>query len=557
MAVIEISRIQVRRGQENQTGVPVLAGGEFAWAADTERLFIGLRREDGGSRDANIEVLTENHLRNFFASAINNTATYTYQIGSDITSMDNGATETVRSVQSKLDDNVSVADFGIVGNSLDDNTAALRIAVENLFLDPLQPVPLYDTNGAKILRIPSGTYNISDTLFVPKNTIIVGDGIDRTIINQLSTGSHIFQTIDSSSIGSVLGGDNGYVTFDNTSTINSNTQPNNIYIEGMTLQYSTTTDIATSLSLMSLDCADYAVVKNVKFKGHRVVGNSTNTNYAGIDIRGYQQVSSDNVLIDNCEFESLTYGIKSNYDIVNPVITNSKFKELYRGISFNDPIDAAALLGPQSSRILINRFTNIENEAIYAGDNSSNTVTNHISMNNIFNNVGNGNSVEWGETSSTGTAVITYATPGNSSVNDFFGRDEFQRRNSAANYTFNPLINGRATIDRAEAPIVVVASGATKYVMRIPVTQYVQFLIIKYTATSTQPVNRTGILRVNMSEDLSPTAGITDDYSFTSAADGDIEWLLESNVGAKYLQLTATNNGSATLTIEYQSNLML
>ena len=62
MAVIEISRIQVRRGQENQTGVPILAGGEFGWAADTEHLYIGLRREDGGARDANVRVLTENDL---------------------------------------------------------------------------------------------------------------------------------------------------------------------------------------------------------------------------------------------------------------------------------------------------------------------------------------------------------------------------------------------------------------------------------------------------------------------------------------------------------------
>ena len=66
MAVIEIAKIQVRRGQENQTGLPTLAGGEFAWAADTEHLYIGLRREDGGSRDANVRILTENDERNFF-----------------------------------------------------------------------------------------------------------------------------------------------------------------------------------------------------------------------------------------------------------------------------------------------------------------------------------------------------------------------------------------------------------------------------------------------------------------------------------------------------------
>ena len=68
MAVIEIAKITVRTGQENQTGVPLLDGGEFAWAADTEKLYIGLRREDGGSRDANVEILTENSLQNFFTA---------------------------------------------------------------------------------------------------------------------------------------------------------------------------------------------------------------------------------------------------------------------------------------------------------------------------------------------------------------------------------------------------------------------------------------------------------------------------------------------------------
>ena len=69
MSIIEVARIQVRRGQENQTGVPQLAGGEFAWAADTEKLYIGLRREDGGSRDANVEILTENSARNLLLFA--------------------------------------------------------------------------------------------------------------------------------------------------------------------------------------------------------------------------------------------------------------------------------------------------------------------------------------------------------------------------------------------------------------------------------------------------------------------------------------------------------
>ena len=42
MAIVQISRIQVRRGQKNVgSGVPQLAGGEFGWAVDTRELYIG------------------------------------------------------------------------------------------------------------------------------------------------------------------------------------------------------------------------------------------------------------------------------------------------------------------------------------------------------------------------------------------------------------------------------------------------------------------------------------------------------------------------------------
>ena len=41
MAVVQISKIQVRRGLSNQTGIPQLSGGEFAWAIDAQELYIG------------------------------------------------------------------------------------------------------------------------------------------------------------------------------------------------------------------------------------------------------------------------------------------------------------------------------------------------------------------------------------------------------------------------------------------------------------------------------------------------------------------------------------
>ena len=42
MAVVSISRIQVRRGRKNQgSGLPQLASGELGWAVDAQELWIG------------------------------------------------------------------------------------------------------------------------------------------------------------------------------------------------------------------------------------------------------------------------------------------------------------------------------------------------------------------------------------------------------------------------------------------------------------------------------------------------------------------------------------
>jgi hypothetical protein len=62
MAVVQISRIQVRRGQKNTgTGLPQLASGELAWAVDTQELFIGNGSvSEGAPYVGNSKILTTN-----------------------------------------------------------------------------------------------------------------------------------------------------------------------------------------------------------------------------------------------------------------------------------------------------------------------------------------------------------------------------------------------------------------------------------------------------------------------------------------------------------------
>jgi hypothetical protein len=61
MAVVQISRIQVRRGQKNAgSGIPQLASGELGWAVDARELFIGNGAvSEGAPTVGNTKVLTQ------------------------------------------------------------------------------------------------------------------------------------------------------------------------------------------------------------------------------------------------------------------------------------------------------------------------------------------------------------------------------------------------------------------------------------------------------------------------------------------------------------------
>ena len=76
MAVVEIAKIQIRRGDaRTETGMPPLDTGELGWAisgtdpySTNPELYIGNKVADGASVDANTRILTELDLPNIFNS---------------------------------------------------------------------------------------------------------------------------------------------------------------------------------------------------------------------------------------------------------------------------------------------------------------------------------------------------------------------------------------------------------------------------------------------------------------------------------------------------------
>jgi hypothetical protein len=519
MAVIEIAKIQVRRGQENQTGVPVLDSGEFGWASDTEHLYIGLRRIDGGSRDANVRILTENDLRNIFQSSSSfpfllNTATaYTYRVGTYITTSTIFGTEIQRTVQQKLDGIVSVLDFGAKGNGADDDTLPIQLAIDNLFR---KVFPLGLTNTEKVLYFPRGTYKISSTIFIPKYTTILGEGIGKTVINQISTGSHFFQTID--------GTTSTYGMF--SSPMATLPYPDYINIEKLTLNHASTESLG--LSFISLDCSTNSAIRDVRFVGCYDFGDTTTSTYVGIDIRGYQSSTSENITIDNCQFENLYHGITSAYDTFNHYINNNKFIRLERGIVFSQDLASPVSVGPRFARIVHNKFQDIAKQAIFVGTNTSFTTTNHISMNNQFINVGN-NGVDDGRTTSTGTEIIAFYSKNNISQDDYFDRLEWHLTRADITATvYKPLMLGHSSINNA-MQTKNIAGGTTATVMIWPLTGKQQYLTVKYHIYNTligsnYTVDRKGNLDIYIKEGNNPIISFTDNYNYVTN-EGPAEWL--------------------------------
>ncbi len=601
MAVIEIAKIQVRRGQEQQTGVPPLAGGEFAWAADTENLYIGLKREDGGARDANVRILTENDLRNIFSvsgsALIDPNSSYIYRSGTNITVYTSGTviyteastgTEHARRLQDKLDDFVSLRDFGVLGDGgVNTQDEIIQTAVNHLYVENEN----YDfslANGtnppAKVLNIPTGEYSVGGTIYLPKGAHLVGEGIDKTILVLKSTGEHVFQTFDAT-----LGFDEdnarpptGVFTITDTSKVTANGIPSNIHIENMTIRFETTEDttLTGGISLISLDCAENAVIRRVKFEGNFNENKTADINYAAVDMRGYTPNDSlyptkttANVLIEDCEFLGLYAGITSNYDVRNVTVRNCFFHQLLNGVALNKPKSAYANVGPRFVRVENNRFVDIMEDAFYVGDNGSTTSTYHTSIGNQYINVGNKGQREGfdplidvlPEAFSTGTSVITFLTKGNTSINDYFDRQHWQDQNGGFT-TFNPIITGRAVLSRTEMSTATVDSASSAVIMRLPITGHQQYLTIKYSCYvdlgASESIDRMGNIQFFIKAGADPEIIISDDYSYTYT-DGALYWGATVDSDYKFIEVRVYNPDPAdggegySIEVGFQPNLIL
>lgn len=195
MSVVQISRIQHRRGLS--TDLPdALNEAELGFALDTGQVFIGAPSfAPIATRSTfpyqNIELLTEFSVNNLLQESIQ--YTYRFQEESNTNFPGEGSYRAnqnyvvSRFLQEKLDDYVSVKDYGAVGDGVTDDTLAIFNAVQDVF--KVSTFFATDENSVSVrvdrykkLYFPAGTYRISFPILMYPNSNWIGDGIGKTKI---------------------------------------------------------------------------------------------------------------------------------------------------------------------------------------------------------------------------------------------------------------------------------------------------------------------------------------------------------------------------------------
>lgn len=429
MAVVQISKIQIRRGRKNTgSGLPQLSSGELGWAIDSQELYIGNGAvAEGAPTVGNTKILTEED--DLFEIAKN----YTYREGDgSIVTGPDATNPIVRTLQERLDDNVNIRSFGTTGQITQDATVLLQRAIDQLYLN--NGVEASVNNRVK-LELAAGIYKITDTIYVPPHATIIGAGSGKTVIQQETAGKSVFTTVsDSSTPGNyVLDGE-------------YNTQARNIRLQGLTLKC---TVKANGLVLQS--CRDSY------FQDVQIAGSWTSTD--GIDLDSSTSTSiglginSKNGGVEtvrneftNCHIDGFMYGIVSNWDTNDNVWTTSNFTNLGYGFTFGKDmlIDGnnanGTSVGPTNNIISDCVFTNVYREAILVDEGTYN-----VSRNNKFNTCGNDGASD----ASPLYPIIRYTRLGNTSDGDFFSRTK------VLSYTQGTIITASSTITAGQSTITV------------------------------------------------------------------------------------------------------
>lgn len=387
MAIVQISRIQVRRGRSNGgTGLPQLASGELGWAIDSQELYIGNGAvSEGAPFVGNTKILTEQD------NILELVGQYQYKI--DDATIQTGAspaTPVSRSLQNRLDENLNIASFGAIGDGVADDTDAIQRALFSLYLSlptVKKRVPLY---------FGPGEYLITSTLQIPPFAELRGAGKEKTVFKVVGD-IPAFNTIGITEEGE---------SFSNL------TQARYVDVSGITFKSNSKTAPVAVLSSL----------RNSRFDNCSFIGaweNSDNITFqsAGVSITGEaEDITTQDVVFDNCEFSQVEQSVESTFDIQRVVFSNCIFSNSGYGAILGDPSvgGTGRNIGPRYVSIQNSKFIDIDKSAVKVGKGTGNT-----SRNNIYVRCAQ----DGGSSAVTNKLpVIDFVSSGNTSEGDYFER---------------------------------------------------------------------------------------------------------------------------------------
>lgn len=540
MAVVQISKIQIRRGRKNEgTGLPQLSGGEMAWAVDTQELYIGNGAvSEGAPAVGNTKILTENDSILDLAEQ--------YQYKSTDSSIQTGLDANYpvkRTIQERLDERVNAASYGIVANG-QDQAEKLQHAVDNLFLNIAN---FGETSSRVTLEFSPGTYEISETIYLPSYVSILGSGTDKTIFNFTGTGS-VFEFINDSSLlldGSIV-----------RSTINSttyNNQPRQCVLRNFTI-------IATddNVEFLKLNAVRDSKFENLDL-GFAIDPENTGTPaphgdsigvglYALSSIVTCERNKFFNVSINGCY-----HAVFAKQDIYNNVFDNCEFKDAELGVTFGLGANGSSVgeqYGPRKNTVKNSFFYAIRQHGILVEVGYGNR-----SRGNTFEGVGNGSNGDGGNTNGL-YSQIKFTSIGNVSLNDSFDRAIDLSSNDLSS-AYVSEVEGKTFYQNFETYQVNLGQATTPVeAFRLPLTGSSAIEINYLYQSITFEQMRKGQLQVAVDFDRS-NVQVVDEYEYTGTTGDEENIEFTASIVDDSLVIYYTNDNlsdTATLTYTY-SNL--
>lgn len=526
MAVVQISRIQIRRGQKNQgSGLPQLASGELAWTVDTQEMYIGNGSvSEGAPAVGNTKILTEND------NILDLTDQYQYQrLNATIQTGSDPAYPITRTLQERLDEHVTAASFGIVNDGTTDNSAAIQRAIDQLYLNPASR---NNIESKVILEFGPGVYEINETIYIPSYTTIIGAGTGRTKFNFLGTGP-VFEFINDSS------------EIDAPSSLASTTyinQPKYITMKG----FSVLTN-AIDVTAFQLNA-----VRDSLFEDIEVLGLWTSSDVVASTSTAFYLNALSNLVtternnFSRCSASGFSYGIFSEKDIQfntfeNISLDGTASNTLYQGIAFGvgtDLATAGELTGPVNNLIKDCNFRNILRYGINIETGNRNST-----INNHFVNVGNNG----GGNTEAVYSMIRFVSRGNTSLNDKFDRaNDLAQTNLTKPYISE--ISGKAHYYNSEMRLVnIVQTSGSTLAFRIPLENTIGYYIDYIYQSSNLAAMRRGTITVAIDK-TNGNIQLSDDYDFT----GDASYELSLSFSALLVDSDSTG-GVDTINIYYRN----